>query len=78
MMLNTLVTSSIFDLESAAMIGSGAEVDTSDTYTISRISRLLEMQIKEEKSKGKTLFTNQELDDMISRILVKYSDDEKS
>ena len=78
MMLNTLVTSSIFDLDSAAMIGSGADVDTSDTYTISRINSILEERIKDEKAKGMSFFTNQELDDMITVILNQYLDNEEN
>lgn len=73
MMLNTLVTSSLFDLESAAMSGSGSDVDTSDNYTISRINSFLDAQIKAKKREGKRFFTNKELDEMISSILEKYS-----
>ena len=69
MMLNTLVTSSLFDMESAAMKGSGANVDTSDTYTISRFSKLLESRIKSEKAGGKAFFTDEELDVIISSVL---------
>ncbi len=78
MMLNTLATSSLFDLESAAMIGSRADVDTSDTYTISRINQFLETRIKEKKAEGKALFTDQELDNMISDVLARYSCNEKN
>ena len=78
MMLNTLATSSLFDLESAAMMGSGLDVDTSDTYTISRINQILEARIKERKAEGKVLFTNQELDAMISDVLARYSGNEKN
>lgn len=77
MMLNTLATSSIFDLESAAMIGSGSNVDTSDSFTISRINQIMEARIKEKKAEGKALLKNQELDGMINDVLARYLGNEK-
>ncbi len=73
MMLNTLVTSSLFDLESAAMTGSHRNADTSDSFSISRISSMLEARVKEKRAEGKTFFTNNELDDMINTILDSFS-----
>lgn len=78
MMLNTLVTSSLFDLESAAMNGSGTNVDTSDTYIISRMSKLIETQIKTNKAEGKVYFSNEEIDNMITSIIKQYSENENN
>lgn len=70
-MLNTLITSSLFGLESAAMDDNGnrQNVDTSDTYLMSRIEKRVDARIAEQKKAGKYHFTDSELDAMIDGIL---------
>lgn len=68
-MLNTIVTSSLFDLESAAINGSGDDVDTSDSLVLSRIARMVNHRMTEQKAAGKIHFTEEEIDKIINEIL---------
>lgn len=63
MMLNTLVTSSLFGLNSASMNEKKADVDTSDSYLTSRIRNVIEKRLLAEK--GRMTLTNEEIDKLI-------------
>lgn len=69
MMLNTMITSSLFGLDSAAMKDSGDNIDTSDSYLASRIGVKVEQSLKKEREKGNTFFSDDYVDQLIERIL---------
>ena len=69
MMLNTMVTSSLFGLDSASMNNSDAEVDTSDSYLMSRIGTKVEQMLNKERASGKRFFTNEFIDGVIDQII---------
>lgn len=69
-MLNTLITSSLFGLDSAAMDGAeSGDIDTSSTYLMSRIEKRVEAKLAEQKAQGKRYYTDAELDSIIDEIL---------
>lgn len=69
-MLNTLITSSLFGLDSAAMEHANlAEIDTSDNYLVSRIMKRVDARLDEQRSYGKRHFTDAEVDAIIDSIL---------
>ena len=68
-MLNTIVTSSLFGLDSAAMAGSGADLDTSDSFVSSRIEKVVNSRITDLRASGKMNFTEEEIDKIINEIL---------
>ena len=68
-MLNTIVTSSLFGLESAAMSGPGEDVDTSDSFVMSRIGRVVDDRLAEYRKKGRVQFSQEEIDQIINEIL---------
>lgn len=69
-MLNTLITSSLFGMESAAMDGAqDKEIDTNSTYLMSRIEKRVEAKLEGQKALGKKYFTDAELDLFIDEIL---------
>lgn len=68
-MLNTIATSSLFDLDSAAINGSGDDVDTSDSFVLSRIARMVNRRMSEQKAAGKIHFSEEEIDRIINEIL---------
>lgn len=69
-MLNTLITSSLFGLESAAMDNSNPfKVDTNDNYLMSRIMKRVDDKLSEQRSQGHRYFSDSELDEIINSIL---------
>ena len=69
MMLNTIITSSLFSLDSAAMSYSDSDVDTSDSYLHSRIGIKVEEKLNEERKKGKHYLSNEYIDGVIEEVL---------
>lgn len=70
MMLNTLITSSLFGLDDAAMDGA-IDVDTNDSYLMSHIESQINIKLNERRNKGINFFSDEELDKMIKEILEK-------
>ena len=69
-MLNTLITSSLFGLDSAAMDGASLmDIDTNDSYVLSRIMKCVDAKLAEQKQIGRVFFTDDELDSIINPIL---------
>ncbi|MCQ2339175.1 MAG: AAA family ATPase [Paludibacteraceae bacterium] len=69
MMLNTLVTSSLFGLSDAAMDGAEKNVDTSDTYMMSRIAQRLNAKIAADRENGKYHYKESDIDALIDELL---------
>lgn len=69
MMLNTLITSSLFGLSDASMDGASMDVDTASNTLISRIYQQVRAKIEEEKQKGKFVYTEENLDTLIKNIM---------
>lgn len=75
MMLNTLITSPLFDLETAKLDSSIKDYDTSDDYLFSRIHKQVQRKLNaEKKSSQKAYLSEQEIDDLIQNILSEYND----
>lgn len=69
-MLNTIITSSLFGMDSAAMVGAKAkDVDTSDSAIDSRIAKSIKRRVEEEKAQGKYQLTDDEFEKMMDEIL---------
>ncbi|EPJ3660435.1 AAA family ATPase, partial [Acinetobacter baumannii] len=74
MMLNTLVTSSLFDLESARLDENNDSADTSDNFLISRIYERVCVELKENK-KDSEFMSDEEIDSLIDNVLRKHQND---
>lgn len=69
-MLNTLITSSLFGMDSAAMDGADPMgIDTNSSYVLSRIMKCVDAKLAEQKQNGRVFFTDEELDSIINPIL---------
>lgn len=76
MMLNTLVTSSLFDLESARLDESNDVADTSDNFLLSKIYKKVNNRLKEQKREGKKKFISPEdIDRLIEEVLEEFNND---
>ncbi len=73
LMVNTLVTSSMFGLENSRMDENNANADTSDTYVLYRINKKVSEELEEQKKSGKEFLSDQEIDEMISQVLKEKS-----
>lgn len=69
MMMNTLMTSSLFGLLDSRLDSDNNEADTDDTYLLYRINKKLEQKLSEQKAEGKNFITDQEIDNLIDNIL---------
>ena len=67
-MLNTLATSSLFGLESAAMVGSNGNVDTSESFMMSIIGAKVAARLEEDRSLGRMHFTKAQIDGMVDEV----------
>ncbi|WP_288364807.1 AAA family ATPase [uncultured Acinetobacter sp.] len=74
MMLNTLVTSSLFDLESARLDENNDNADTSDNFLISKIHERVCIELRESK-KDREFISDEEIDALIDNVLSRYPND---
>lgn len=72
MMLNTLVTSSLFGLENARLSKNNEEPDTSDDDLTSRIHKIAKQRLKEKKAQGSSFISDEEIDELIKNIFENY------
>lgn len=68
MMLNTLVTSSLFGLTNARLSHNNEESDTSDDYLTSRIYAVAKERIDKRKKEGISILSEEEIDSIINEI----------
>ncbi len=69
---NHIITSPLFDMESARMAAfdpQSEEVETTEDYLAARIHRQIKAQIEAQKAVGKVYFSAEEIDNMIAEIL---------
>jgi predicted ATPase len=71
MMLNTLVTSSLFDLESARLDENNDNADTSDNFLMSKIYERVCVELEESK-KNREFMSDEEIGALIDNVLSKY------
>ena len=69
LMINTLVTSSMFGLSDSRMDENNSASDTSDDYVLYRINKKVREELDEQKREGKEFLSDQEIDEVISRVL---------
>ncbi|MCU4389007.1 AAA family ATPase [Acinetobacter haemolyticus] len=74
MMLNTLVTSSLFDLESARLDQDNDNADTSENFLMSKIYERVCIELRESK-KDREFISDEEIDALIDNVLSKYPND---
>lgn len=71
-MMNTLITSSLFDLDSAAMNPHALDADTSSDLISSKIHKAVRKRIEEDKRSGKWNYTEAAIDSIISEVMKDY------
>lgn len=69
LMVNTLVTSSMFGLDNSRMDGDNDHSDTSDDYVLYRINKKVREELDNQKKTGKEYLNDQEIDEVINRVL---------
>jgi hypothetical protein len=72
-MANGVLTSPLFDLDSAAMrISKNGEVDTSDDFTYTLIHKQIAEQVKKLKKEGKVYISSEMLNQMVAKAIDKH------
>lgn len=72
MMLNTLVTSSLFGLENARLSKHNEVPDTSDDNLTSKIYKIAKQRLEEKKVRGTSFISEQEIDELIKSVFENY------
>lgn len=72
MMLNTLVTSSLFGLENARLSKNNEKTDTSDDSLSSKIHKIAKQRLEQKKSQGVNFISDEEIDTLIKNIFEDY------
>lgn len=76
MMLNTLVTSSLFDLESARLDEDNDNADTSDDYLLSKIHQQVRYRLENQKKQGEKKFiSSEDVNRLIQEVLDEFEND---
>ena len=70
--INTLATSSLFDLDTALLNPVTDDYTTADTYALDRLNTKLEHLLKQQRKLGKKFLTDNDIDQIIDTILKKY------
>lgn len=68
MMLNTLATSSMFGVDSAAMEGAES-IDTSDSYIVSRINAAIRRDLEDLRKQGQNFLSEEEVDILVRKVM---------
>jgi predicted ATP-binding protein involved in virulence len=69
-MANIIITSPLFDLETAAMKTNSKDLDTNDSSLHSKIYKKVSEYMDEKRKQGKKLFTENEIDQIINEALI--------
>ena len=69
-MANIIITSPLFDLETAAMKTNSKDLDTNDSTLHSKIYKKVSEYMDEKRKQGKKLFTENEIDQIINEALI--------
>ena len=73
LMVNTLVTSSMFGLDNSRMDEDNDHADTSDDYVLYRINIKVREVLNEQKKAGKEFLSKNEIDEVITQVLEERS-----
>ncbi len=73
MMMNSLITSSLFGLEDSRMGENNDNSDTSDNYVLYRINKKVHEELDAQKKNGKTFLKDEEIDAIIDEVLKEKS-----
>lgn len=73
MMVNSLITSSLFGLEDSRMDESNVNADTSDDYVLYRINKKVREELDTQKKSGKEFLNDEEIDAIIEKVLKEKS-----
>lgn len=73
LMVNTLVTSSMFGLDNSRMDEDNDHSDTSDDYVLYRINKKVREELDKQKKSGKEYLNDQDIDEVISCVLKEQS-----
>lgn len=69
MMVNSLITSSLFGLEDSRMDETNVHSDTSDDYALYRINKKVREELDCQKKSGKAFLNDEEIDAIIDQVL---------
>lgn len=69
MMLNTLITSSLFNLDTAAMRPDALDSDTSDDMISSQIHKAIREKVDKERKEGKWHYREKDVQEMINSLM---------
>ena len=69
MMLNTLITSSLFNLDTAAMSPNILDSDTSDDMISSQIHKAIREKVEKERKEGKWHYNEKDVQEMINSLM---------
>lgn len=69
MMLNTLITSSLFNLDTAAMNPGSMDADTSDDMISSQIHKAIRAQVEKDRVEGKWHYNEDDVKKMIDSLM---------
>ena len=69
MMLNTLITSSLFNLDTAAMSPNILDSDTSDDMISSQIHKAIREKVEKERKEGKWHYNEKDVQEMINSLV---------
>jgi len=72
LMANGVLTSPLFDLDSAAMRVAKDDIDTSDDFTYTLIHKQIAEQVKKLKSEGKVYISSEMLNEMVAKAIEKH------
>ena len=73
LMVNTLVTSSMFGLDNSRLDEDNDHSDTSDDYVLYRINKKVREELDKQKKLGKAFLSENEIDEVISQVLEERS-----
>lgn len=73
LMVNSLITSSLFGLEDSRMDENNVLADTSDNYVLYRISKKVHEELDIQKKNGKAFLNDDEIDAIIDKVLKEKS-----
>jgi predicted ATPase len=69
LMINTLLTSPLFGLDNSRLDSENLNSDTSETYLLYKINRILEKELQKQKESGKEFISDSDIDSLIQNII---------
>ncbi len=69
MMVNTLLTSSLFGLDNSRLDNENQNSDTSETYLLYRINEIISEKLEQEKRDGKEFISDDTIDELIKKAI---------